>query len=197
MGKFTQVSEDAFETLQLDAGVLLDTFDPASPTKPTSDHIMATTTGGINPVCAPTYSDLGEDVDNVPNNMMEYKHLDGWECTMGFTSLKFNANNTQWALGAADTKAGKGYTTITPRRDVELSDFKDIWWVGDIASGGAFAVKLHNALSTAGLSIQSTKNGKGTSAVTLTGHVSIEAQDTMPMTFYVIEPSETGQTGQT
>lgn len=199
MGKFTQVAEDAFESLQLDAGVVLDSFDPANPVKPTSDHIIATTTGGINPVCKPTYSDLGEDVDNVPNNMMEYKHLDGWECTMGFTSIKFNADNITWSLGAADKETKTGYTVIKPRRDVKLDDYKDIWWVGDRADGGAVAIKLHNALSTGGMSIQTTKNGKGTSAVTLTGHVSIEAQDTMPMTFYVIEPAEgeTGETGQT
>lgn len=197
MGKFTQVAEDAFESLQLDAGVVLDSFDPANPVKPTSDHIIATTTGGINPVCTPTYSDLGEDVDNVPNNMMEYKHLDGWECTMGFTSIKFNADNITWSLGAADTENKTGYTVIKPRRDVKLDDFKDIWWVGDRADGGAVAIKLHNALSTGGMSIQTTKNGKGTSAVTLTGHVSIKDQDTMPMTFYVIEPSQTGETGAT
>ena len=48
------------------------------------------TTGGVNIVCKPNYSDLGEDVDNVPNNMKEFKHLDGWECAMAFTSIKFN-----------------------------------------------------------------------------------------------------------
>jgi hypothetical protein len=34
--------------------------------------------------------------------MMEFKHLDGWECTMGFSDLKFNGDNTVVALGAAD-----------------------------------------------------------------------------------------------
>jgi len=193
MGKFTVVSDDAFDTLQLDAGVLLSSFDPSSPTKPASADIIATTTGGINPSCVATYSDFGEDVDNVPNNMMEFKHLDGWDCTLGFSTIKFNAANIVWALGAADTTSGTGYTKIVPRRNVELTDFKDIWWVGDKANGGAFAVCLKNALSTGGLSIQSTKNGKGTNAVTLTGHVSINAQDDMPMEFYDIDaPAQPG-----
>ena len=30
MGRFTKVSEDAFDELQLDAGVLLSAFDPAN-----------------------------------------------------------------------------------------------------------------------------------------------------------------------
>lgn len=197
MGLYTKVSEDAFDTLQLDAGVLLSSFDPANPyTAPDDDDIIATTTGGINPTCTPTYSDFGEDVDNVPNNMMEFKHLDGWDCAMAFTSIKFNAENVAWALGASDSTvvaAGNntaGYTKIVPRRNVQLTDYKDLWWVGDKANGGAFAVKLLNALSTGGLNIQSSKNGKGTNQMTITGHVSIAHQDTMPMEFYDIEPQE-------
>ena len=197
MGLYTKVSEDAFDTLQLDAGVLLSSFDPANPyTAPDDDNIIATTTGGINPTCTPTYSDFGEDVDNVPNNMMEFKHLDGWDCAMAFTSIKFNATNVAWALGASESttvEAGQntaGYTKIVPRRNVQLTDYKDLWWVGDKANGGAFAVKLLNALSTGGLNIQSSKNGKGTNQMTITGHVSIAHQDTMPMEFYDIEPQE-------
>ncbi len=194
MGKYTKVSSDAFEALQLDAGVLLTTFSPSSPADPTDATIIATTTGGINVVCEPTYSDFGEDVDNVPNNMMEFKHLDGWECSMSFSSIKFNAANTVWALGAADSTTTSGVTKVVPRRNLatDLSDFKDLWWVGDKANGGAFAVKMLNALSTGGLNIQSTKNGKGTNQMTITGHVSIEAQDVMPMEFYDIPAPSSG-----
>jgi len=200
MGMFTVVSTDAFDELQLDAGVLLSTFDIAHPyTEPSSDNIIATTTGGINPVCAPTYEDLAEDVDNVPNNMMEFKKLSGWNCSMSFSSIKFNAENIHWSLGAADETAATGYTKIVPRRDLEQTDFEDVWWVGDKANGGAVAIKLLNALSTGGLNVQTTKNGKGTNAITLTGHVSINAQDTMPMEFYDIDPPSgaTGATGAT
>lgn len=187
-GTFTKVSADAFDELQLDAGVLLSSFDLTKPyTVPDDDDIIATTSGGINPTCVPTYSDFGEDVDNVPNNMMEFKHLDGWDCAMAFTSLKFNADNTKLSLGAADvTSITGGIKKITPRGNLKLTDFSDLWWVGDKANGGAFAIKLINGLSTGGLSIQSTKNGKGTSSVTITGHVSLAHQDIMPMEFYDI-----------
>ena len=191
MGIFTRIASDAFDALQTDAGVLLTTFDPLNPyVTPTDAQIVATTTGGINPTCVPTYSDFGEDVDNVPNNMMEFKHLDGWDCSMGFTSIKFNASNTVWALGAADqTTLSNGVKKIVPRRNLAQSDFKDLWWVGDKADGGAYAVCLKNALSTGGLNIQTTKNGKGTMQQTIGGHVSINDQDTMPMEFYEI-PAE-------
>lgn len=193
MGTYTKVASDAFEALQLDAGVLLSTFNPASPyTAPTDANIIATTTGGINVVCEPTYSDFGEDVDNVPNNMMEFKHLDGWNCSMSFSSIKFNAANTVWSLGAATKTTTSGVDKVVPNRDLAQGDFKDIWWVGDKADGGAFAVKLINALSTGGLNIQSTKNGKGVNQMTLTGHVSIDAQNVMPMEFYDIPPQSGG-----
>lgn len=190
MGTFTKVASDAFESLQLDAGVLLSSYDLATPyTAPTDQNIIATTTGGINVTCVPTYSDFGADVDNVPNNMMEFKHLDGWECGMSFTSIKFNAANIAWALGAADTSnlsSPNGAKKVVPRRNLAQTDFQDLWWVGDKADGGIVAVKLMNALSTGGLNIQTSKNGKGTNQITLTGHVSIDAQDTMPMEFYDI-----------
>lgn len=200
MGVFTLVSEDAFDELQLDAGVLLSTFDITDPyAVPASANIIATTTGGINPTCVPSYEDLAEDVDNVPNNMKEFKKLSGWDCGMGFSSIKFNAENIAWSLGASETTTGTGYKKIVPRRDLKQTDFNDIWWVGDKANGGAVAIKLINALSTGGLNIQTTKNGKGTNAITLTGHVSIAAQDTMPMEFYDIDPPSgaTGATGAT
>ena len=196
MGIFTRIASDAMDALQLDAGVLLSSFDPANPYVPPTDaQIIATTTGGINPTCEPQYSDFGEDVDNVPNNMMEFKHLDGWNCAMAFSSIKFNAANTVWALGAADkTTLANGVEKIVPRRNVNLTDFADLWWVGDKANGGAYAVCLKNAVSTGGLNIQSTKNGKGTNQMTITGHVSINAQDDMPMEFYDIPPQESGST---
>lgn len=192
MGRFTVIANDAFDALQVDAGVILTNFDINNPYQtPSSEDILATTTGGVKPTCKPTYSDYGSDVDNVPNNMKEFKHLDSWDATIGFSTIKFNAANTKWALGAADSELlSNGVTKIVPRRDVKQSDFKDIWWVGDKANGGAYAIRLLNALSTDGLNIQSTKNGKGTNAVTVTGHVSIDAQDVMPMEIYDIPPQD-------
>lgn len=192
MGKFTVIPQDTFSGLQLDAGVLLKKFTPATPAAPADEDIICATTGGINATCVPTYSDLGEDVDNCPANMKELKHLDSWECKLSFTSLGLSANAIKLALGAADigdTSASK-QDTITPRRDLKQTDFTDLWWVGDRADGGCVAIQIKNALSTGGFSLQTTKNGKGQLSVELTGHVSIDAQDTMPMVFYSLDASE-------
>lgn len=196
MGMFTKISTEAFDELQLDAGMLLKNFDPASPAAPSDSDIITATTGGISATCVPTYSDFGEDVDNVPNNMMEFKHLDSWECKLSTTALGTSPEYIKLALGAADIP-GSNTAKIVPRRDLKQSDFQDaIWWVGDKADGGLVAIKLMHALSTSGFSLQTTKNGKGQLSLELTGHVSVDAQDVVPMEFYSID-GPTGATGAT
>ena len=188
MGKFTKIPQDTFNALQLDAGVILKQFDPANPAEPADEDILCATTGGITVNCTPTYSDLGADVDNVPANMMELMHLDGWDCSLTTTSLGTSLEALKWALGSADITAESN--VVKPRKSLKQSDFKSIWWVGDRADGGVVAVKLDNALSTGGMSLKTTKNGKGQTSMTIKGHVSIKDQSTMPMSFYSIDPSE-------
>lgn len=189
---YTVIPQDTFNALQMDAGVLLKTFDPTKPGTPDDKDIITATTGGLQINCQPTYSDLGEDVDNCPENMKELKHLDSWECTFGFTALGTSKESIQLELGAADIDPTTG--AITPRRTLKQTDFEDLWWVGDRADGGVVAVKLINALSTDGFSLQTTKNGKGQISCTLTGHVSINDQDTMPMVIYSIDPATSANT---
>ena len=182
MGAFTRISQDVFEELQMDAGILLKTFNPETPNVQDSDIITATT-GGINPTCVPTYSDFGEDIDNCPENTKELKHLDGWECGLSTTALGTSPELIRLSLGAADIDVQSG--KITPRAELEQTDFSDLWWVGDRTDGGYVAIRLINALSTGGFSLQTTKNGKGQIALEITGHVSIASQTVVPMEFYV------------
>lgn len=196
MGMFTVIPKDTFDGFQLDAGVLLKNFDPTNVTAPADADIICATTGGITVNCTPTYSDLGEDVDNCPVNMKELKHLDSWACSIEFTSLGTSAEGIRLALGSADI--GTDNVSVLPRRTLAQNDFSDLWWVGDRADGGCVAVKLMNALSTGGFSLKTTKAGKGQISCTLTGHVSIDAQDVMPIVFYSIDPEEPeGATGTT
>lgn len=190
MGKFTVIPQSTFEGLQLDAGVLLKTFDPTNPTAPADADIICATTGGVNPTCIPTFSDFGEDVDNVPLNMKELKHLDSWECKLSTTSLGTTPELIRMALGCADID-GTNTAKIIPRAELKQTDFSDIWWVGDRADGGCVAIQLKNALSTGGFSLQTTKNGKGQIALEITGHVSMSAQSEVPMVFYSMDPDDT------
>lgn len=187
MGKFSVISQDAFKSFQTDAGILLKNFDPTNP-ELVDENIICATTGGINPTCVPEYRDYGEDVDNVPNGMKELMEITRWSTSLGFTALNVTPEVIRMALGAADIDADSG--KIIPRMDLKNTDFANVWWVGDRSDGGLVAICLKNALSTSGLSLQTTKDGKGQISVTLSGHYSITEQKVVPMEFYVQEGTE-------
>ena len=192
MGRYTVIPQNTFNAVQLNAGVLLSNFDidaaAASTSTPgfTDADLITATTGGITINCTPTYSDLGEDVDNCPENMKELKHLDSWACTISTTALGTSADLIKLSLGAADINAAT--KAIVPRADLKQTDFKNLWWVGEKANGGFVAVQILNALATGGLSLTTNKNAKGQTGLEITGHVSLSAQSTVPMIFYSIDP---------
>lgn len=184
--RFTQVKLDAFKEIQVEAGVITKKFNPANPVLDRAD-IVCVTTGGITINAKPTFTDYFEDVDNVPNNTKEGKQVDDWECSLATTALDTSAEGIKIALGVADIDPND-QTRITPRRDIKLSDFTDsLWWVGDRADGGFVACQVLNVLSTDGFSLKTTKKGKGQTGLTLMGHYSLDAVDTVPMNFYVVE----------
>lgn len=184
--KYTKIPETTFKNLQLNAGVLLSDFNPKT-AEVANEAIIGATTGGVNFKATPTFSDYGEDIDNAPRNMKELKKLDYWDVSMSGTYITVDADAVKSLIGAADVSEDK----ITPRNDVLLSDFSDVWWVGDYSekngktNGGFVAIHMMNALSTGGFSIKSSDNGKGNFAFTYTAHYSIDAQDTVPFEVYV------------
>ena len=184
--KYTKIPETTFKNLQLNAGVLLSTFDPGTATV-ANESIIGATTGGVNFTATPTFSDYGDDIDNCPKNMKELKKLDSWEISLSGTYVTVDANAVKALVGAADVSGNK----ITPRNDLKLTDFTDVWWVGDYSdqngetNGGFVAIHMMNALSTGGFAIQSSDNGKGNFAFTYTAHYSMSAQGTVPFEVYV------------
>lgn len=115
---------------------------------------------------------------------------------MSFTAIGTSPEAIKMALGCADIDSNDA-SKIIPRRDLKQTDFSSIWWVGDRADGGLVAIQLLNALSTSGFSLQTTKAGKGQISCELTGHVSINDQDTVPMQFYSAEGSDFKSIGVT
>ena len=190
--KFTQIPTDTFQTLQLNAGILVKGstgFVPSTGVV-TTTNILGATTGGVTITCTPTFVDFGENVDNCPKNMMELKKLDNWECKISGTFVTVSTTTAKLMLGAADID-GIDTSKVTPRVDVLESDFTDIWFVGDYSdkngstNGGFVAVHLLNGLSTGGFSLKTEDKEKGQFSFEFTGHVSIDAQDVVPVEFYI------------
>lgn len=186
--RFTQVAADAFQKLQLNAGVLLTDFNPSRATLDRT-KIFAATGGGVSFTATPTYIDFGEDIDNVPANTKELKQLDQYECVMSGTAKTVDTDFARRLVAAADVTKSSGL--VQPRSVLLEGDFADIWWVGDYSdvttgdTSGFMAVRLINALSTGGFQIQSNDKGKGDFAFTFTGHYSLEDIDTVPFELYI------------
>lgn len=181
--KFTKISAKAFESMQINAGVVLNKFDPSGTTEIQDADIICATSGGVTAECKPNIADLGDDVDNCQKNTAELMQIEDYDCTLAFTALNVTTDVIKLALGAADVSDKKVTPRMTLNPTASTGDFKDIWWVGDTIDGGFVAVKLMNALSTGGLSLKTTDKGKGNISVTLTGCPRL-GSDTVPMEWY-------------
>ena len=187
--KYTQIPTNTFKELQLNAGILTSNFAPTTGTVE-SNAMLGATSGGISFTATPTYTDLGDDIDNCPKNMMELKKLESWEIKMSGTFLTVNTAQAKSLMAAADI-GGSDTTKVTPRNDVALTDFNDIWWIGDYSdkngatNGGYIAIHMMNALSTGGFQLQSGDKAKGQFAFEYTAHYSMDAPDTVPYEIYI------------
>lgn len=190
--KYTQIPQTAFQNIQLNAGILVDSFVPATGT---IGRLIGATTGGVNFTDTPEFADFGEDIDNCPKNTKELKKLTSHEAKMSGTFVTLDAATVHLLAGAADVDELDA-THIVPRNDLEDADFKDVWWVGDYSdenngdNAGYVAIHLMNALNTGGFQIQSTDRAKGQFAFEFTGHYSIAAQDTVPYEIYIKQGGE-------
>ena len=187
--KFTQIPTNTFKELQLNAGILTSKFTPATGTVE-ADNILGATSGGVSFSATPTHTDLGDDIDNCPENMKELKKLESWEAKMSGTFLTVNTAQAKSLIGAADI-GSSDTTKVTPRNDLASTDFEDIWWIGDYSdkngatNGGYIAIHMMNALSTGGFQLQSSDKAKGQFAFEYTAHYSMAAPDTVPFEIYI------------
>lgn len=199
MAKFTKIPTDTFKELQLNAGMLLTSFEPDTATV-TESNIMGATSGGANFTATPSFTDFGDDIDNCPKNMAELKKLESWEIKMSGTFVSVDKTLASSLIGPADVTAGqtKKPDKIVPRNDLKSTDFKDLWWVGDYSDvntgddAGFIAIHMMKSLSTGGFQIQSADRAKGTFAFEYTAHFSMAAQDTVPFEIYILGGTATG-----
>lgn len=189
MAKFTKIPADTFKQLQINAGVILSNFTPATGAFDVEDQLGATT-GGITFTATPTYSDYGEDVDNCPKNTKELKRQDDVEVKCSGTFVTVTTASAKSLMAAADID-GTDTTKVVPRRDLSSADFADIWIVGDYSdknganNGGFIAIHMMNALSTGGFQLKTADKSKGQMAFEYTAHYSITQQDVVPYELYI------------
>ena len=181
--EWSTITQADFDAMQFDSGFIVKNFDPATFAAPSASDVVDVTSGNITFSLTPTMVDLGSDVNNLHGVFKELQYISQWSgATLGYTSLKFDKNTFKQNLGAADITGNK----VTPRMYLSNEDFQNIAWVGKLVGGGFAAIVLKSALSTGGISITTSKDGKGTTSVTMTGFMSITDQSTVPAEFYSV-----------
>ena len=180
--KYTKVAADTFQKLALNAGLMCRKFVPATGAV---SQILGATSGGVSFASNPTYTDFGEDIDNVPANTKQMKQITSFDPALSGTLLTIDAETGKLLVASADIDENDE-THIIPRSQLKLSDFVDIWWVGDYSdvntgsSAGYIAIHIKDALNVTGLQTQSGKNTKTTLPFEFHGHYDIEDEDQEP-----------------
>lgn len=185
MWKAKYLAPTAAQNMQVDAGLLLNSFDVSNPTMPADEDIICATTGDYAITCAPTVEDFLSDVNNAPLNTLEGKRITGWTCGLTVSCLEITADTIGLSLGASRVMTDGG---ITPRTQYVQNDFKPVYWLGDmVAEDKCLLVVMDNTVNTGGLSFSAKNNGKGALALSLTPHTSLTDLEKVPMAFYILE----------
>lgn len=155
--RFTQIQPNAFEKIQINAGVIMKEFlkygEDGKLTVPDSSkmdakNIIGVTSGGIAFAPNPEYVDFGEDMDNVPANTWQLKRLSGYSPTLSGTFVTIDNELGRTLVGAynendkyinsdANTKgaASGDEGTVHAYKIEPISDlkkaFQNLWFVGD------------------------------------------------------------------
>lgn len=184
--KYNKIPDTTFQEIQLNAGVLLSSFEPTTGAIELT-NIIGATSGGVNFTDTPEFADFGEDIDNCPKGTKELKKMVSREIMLSGSYVTVTPENVKSMMGAADISG----TKITPRMDLLDTDFTDIWWVGDYSdkngetNGGFVAIHMMNTLSTAGFQMQSTDKEKGKFDFEYQAHFTISDQTVVPYEVYV------------
>lgn len=191
MAKYTQVRADTFETIQINAGIILNAFDPETGSYVKS-NIVGATTGGNTFNSNPTFSDYFADVDNVPENTKQGKRIEYYDPALSTNFVTIDNALGKKLITAADVD-GENANHLIPRNSLNDADFGDLWLVGDysdkngVTNGGFVAIHIKDALNTGGFQFKSTKNGKGQFSADFHGHYDIEDIDNVPFDIYVVK----------
>ena len=187
--KYTQIPANTFKNIQLNAGVIVDDFEPDTGT---IGNILGATSGGVNFSATSEFVDFGADIDNCPKNTKEMKKKGDTTAVLSGSFATVTAGLGKTLAGGADIDS-QDATHIVPRVDLEDADFTDLWWVGDYSdkndgsTAGFCAIHMMNSLSTGGFQIQTTDKEKGKFSFKFTAHASISDQDVVPYEVYIKE----------
>ena len=172
----TGLTSRTIESLQLNAGVLLTAYTKGEDIA--EENILGATRGGGSFTAVPTMHQAA--VDGAPTYVVGLERCDDWVVTLNATMVELNDEAITRALGVGVTKTGTTDKVFTVKNTVNTTDFKDLYWVGDLSNGQNVVIKIKNALNTGGLNLTFSDRGEGTYALALIGHYTVSDLETAP-----------------
>lgn len=174
-GLTSPIRSDAFQNLQLNAGIFIKNLDYSSISSAgdLKTAIAAAITAGTNILgCTRgggTFTVTRElrtpEVDGMRYPFKGSDFVDSVDAYLSTTLVEVNAQNIVDTLGNASSTTSGLKTTIKMHTAVQDSDYiNTLTWYGDIAGGQYVAITLKNAFNTADFSLTFTDKGEGTLA---------------------------------
>ena len=172
-GLTSPIRAEAFDSLQLNAGIFLVDFDYSSATDADAlktliasaitdgTNILGVTRGGGT--FNVTRDQRTPDVDGMRYPFKNSDFVDSADAYLSGTLLEVTPENFQRLLGSCDASTSGKKTTLTMRTAIAGTDYIDsLIWVGDLADGRLVLIELDNAFNTADFSLTFTDKGEGT-----------------------------------
>ena len=165
MSKYEKMPVGAFDKMTYGAGIILANFNPETGTVRAEDILYATK-GGNAFSATRDITDMGTDIDNCPEGVMQFQKPKPYQANISGTAVTLDAEVTKDLLANAGV-SGDAVKKITPRDYFELNDFKDKWLVvnysGDNSeeTGGCIAFHLMKAINVDGMNANFAKDANG------------------------------------
>lgn len=173
-GMTSPIRPEAFENLQLNAGIFLTDLDYSSITDATAlktaiasaiaagTNILGVTRGGGSFTI--TRDTRTPDVDGVRYPFKGGDFVDSVDAFLSGTLLEVNPANFKRLLGSGDSNTSGLKTTVTMRTAINPSTdyISKLCWIGDIADGRLVLIELDNAFNTSDFSLTFSDKGEGT-----------------------------------
>ena len=181
--RITGVTMNAFNNLQLDAGVFLINFDASSATTAAAlrtslataiadpTKFFGATRGGGTFTATPNTRNI--ELDGMYYAIKRSTVLEYWDITLATTLVELGGPNFSKTLLASAESTSGNKTTIQLKNAIEDGDYiTKLTWGGDLADGRVCLIELDNALNTEGVTLTIANRGEGTFPVTFKAHSS-------------------------
>lgn len=173
-GLTSPIRTEAFQNLQLNAGIFLVNYDYSSITDSAalktaikallSDHtkILGVTRGGGS--FTVTRELRTPEVDGMRYPFMGADFVDSIDAYLSGTLLEVVPDNFKRLLGTGEAATSGKKTTITMHTAIDPDNdyIEKLAWVGDLADGRLVLIELDNAFNTADFTLTFTDKGEGT-----------------------------------